>query len=85
MKTEFFLEIVEQELELGDEKINVDTELTSLENYDSMSKLFLITIADEHFGKEILAEQVDEITTVRNFMELIGVEHFEEEIVMTKW
>ncbi len=82
MTTDRFLVIIREDLELDpNEFIHIDTEFASLSVYDSMSKLFLITLADEHFDVTLEASQIDTLTTIRSFMELIGVEKFELETV----
>jgi acyl carrier protein len=80
MTIENFIKAIRQDLEIQDTIIlDQDTNFLELDCYDSMSKLFLITLADEHFDVELSAEQIDELTTIRSFMELIGLERFEEE------
>ncbi|MFC5047000.1 hypothetical protein ACFSTE_11115 [Aquimarina hainanensis] len=80
MTIDRFIEIIKDDLELAkDENVQLDTELESLSKYDSMSKLFLITLADEHFDVQLMAEQIDGLTTILSFVELIGVEKFELE------
>jgi acyl carrier protein len=76
MKKSEFLEQLEEELEL-DEELSVDTNLKDLEEYDSLSVLSIISFVDENFGKKLTADQLNNITTVKSLMELIGMDNFE--------
>ena len=58
--------------------IGVDTELKSLEGYDSLSVLSIIALIDENFNMSLTANQFKSLTTVRSLMDLIGKEHFTE-------
>lgn len=76
MKTSVFLEKLQEELE-EDEILTLDTNLKSLESYDSMSLLTIIAFVDENFNKKIDTKQFKDIETVSNLMDVIGKENFE--------
>ena len=76
MKKVEFINILRVCLEIDGVDIYEDTNLQSLDNYDSMAILSIIALIDEHFGKKIKGEQFENITTVKSLMELIGMENF---------
>jgi len=75
-KTEFY-EMLIDELELKEEKLDENTEFKNLGVWDSMASLILISVADENFGVKISSEKLKELTTVRSLMETIGYQNFE--------
>lgn len=77
MKKHEFLEKLQEELE-EDETLTVDTNLKSLESYDSLALLTIIAFVDENFDKKIEAKHFKDITTVQDLMNIIGTENFEE-------
>jgi len=77
MKVNEFIEKLKETLELEDEKLNEDTNLKDLEEYDSLSVLSIIAMIDENFGKQLSAQQFSDVTTVKSLIEKIGVENFE--------
>lgn len=77
MQTSEFIEKLKTALEIEDREIDEQTDLRSLEEYDSLSVLALIAMIDENFGKKIPGERFRQITTVQSLMECIGLEHFE--------
>jgi acyl carrier protein len=77
MKVNEFIEKLKETLELEDEKLNEDTNLKDLEEYDSLSVLSIIAMIDENFGKQLSAQQFSDVTTVTSLIEKIGVENFE--------
>ena len=73
MKKSEFYDILTDTLEIESvDKIDASTELTSLEEYDSLAVLSLIAMIDEHFGKRIAGTEFQKITTVQSLMDLIG-------------
>lgn len=77
MKTSVFIDKLKESLEVENEAITIDTELKSIEGYDSLSILSLIALIDENFNKSLTANQFKSLTTVGSLIELIGKEHFE--------
>lgn len=78
MKTSDFISKLKESLEVEDTMVGVDTELKSLEGYDSLSILSIITLVDENFNKRLTANQFKTLTTVKSLMDLIGSEIFTE-------
>lgn len=77
MKTPIFLEKLQEELE-EEETLTVDTDLKSLESYDSLALLTIIAFVDENFDKKIEAKNFKDIKTVKDLMNVIGTENFED-------
>ena len=76
MKKEEFLTLLTEALELQDIALQVSTDLTKIESYDSMAVMAVIAFADENFSKRLTAKQLSTITRVSDLMELIGMENF---------
>ncbi len=72
----FFKELLEC-MEIDPVDITEDTVFRQLEDFDSMAIMSIVAYADEKFGKTLAAEQLKEMKTVGDLMELIGREHFE--------
>lgn len=72
-----FIEKIKESLEIEDAKINENTNLTELEEYDSLAIIALVSMIDEHFGKALSEEDIKSIRTIKSLMEIIGLEHFE--------
>lgn len=77
MKTTFFLEKLQEELE-EDEKLFPETVLKNLDSYDSLALLTIIAFVDENFSKKIEAKNFKDIKTVQDLMNAIGPENFED-------
>lgn len=77
MTMDEFIEELKETLELENVKLNEDTNLKDLEEYDSLSVLSIIAMIDEKFGKKLSGQDFQSITTVKSLMELIGKDCFE--------
>jgi acyl carrier protein len=75
-KKDFFQELVEC-MEIEPVDIDEDTVFKDLEDFDSMAVMSIVAFADENFGETLTAEQLKNMKTVRDLMELIGMDHFE--------
>jgi acyl carrier protein len=78
MNTKEFIQNLKEALEFDKANLTIDTNLKTIEGYDSMSVMIIIAFADEHFSKKLTAQQLAGITTVRSLMELIGIGHFSD-------
>ena len=78
MKKEEFIENLKDVLEIGDDdyKITTETNLTDLEEYDSLSVLAIVAMIDKNFSKQIPSLDFIKITTIKSLMDLIGEEYF---------
>lgn len=75
-KNIFFEELLEC-MEIDPVEINENTVFIELEDFDSMAILSIIAFVDEKFEKTMSTEELQKVKTVRDLMELIGMEHFE--------
>lgn len=76
-KSEFYKELVDF-LELDAPGINENTEMKSIDGFDSMAVMSLIAFCDEKFGTRINAQQIQKLTSVGSLMEFLGKEKFED-------
>jgi acyl carrier protein len=76
-KKDFYNELIEF-LEFEPVELTEETELKSLDGYDSMAVMSLIAFCDEKFSKKINAQQIQNLTTVGSLMEFLGKENFED-------
>ena len=75
-KDTFFEELVEW-MEIEPVDINEDTIFRELEDFDSMSVMSIVAYSNEKFGKPLSAKQLQKMNTVRDLMELIGIDYFD--------
>ena len=68
---EKFLEAFKEALELEDEKVNFDDALADFDTWDSMSRLSLIALLDEHFEVEVSDAEFDDLDTVKELFNLV--------------
>lgn len=77
MEKDRFIELLKETLEIDESiQLNENTVLTDIEEYDSLSTLGIIALIDEHFGKKLSGEDLQNITTVKSLMEMIGEDQF---------
>lgn len=72
MTQEEKIALLEDMLELDSNSLTPDTELASIEEYDSMAKLSLIVLMDEEFGKRLTGEQILKFRNVGDILEFMG-------------
>ena len=78
IKKEEFLNSLKEALEVEDDKtLAMDTNLKDLEEYDSLSVLVIVAMVDKKFGKQISSSDFENITTIGDLIELIGIDYFE--------
>lgn len=68
---EKFLEAFKEALELEDENVSFDDTLADFDTWDSMSRLSLIALLDEHFEVEVSDAEFDDIETVQELFKLV--------------
>lgn len=68
---EQFLEVLKEALELEDENVTFEDTLADFETWDSMSRLSLIALLDEHFEVEVSDNEFDDVDTVNDLFELV--------------
>lgn len=68
MTDEKKLELLAEVFDCEVEDISADTELTELENWDSMAKLSLIVMMDDECGKTLTSNEIKTFKTVGDIM-----------------
>ena len=76
MDTQDFLLKLQEELE-EEVTLQPETNLKSLESYDSLALLTIIAFVDENFNKKVEAKHFKDIKTIDDLMMVIGKENFE--------
>lgn len=66
------MELINDLLEVEEGELSLDTELSSLENWDSMTRLSLIVMMDEDFDKELTGDVVRSFKTVKDIVDFMG-------------
>ena len=68
MTNEEKIALLEDMLELDASTLTPETELTSVDEYDSMAKLSLIVLFDEECGKKLTGEEIRSFRTVADIL-----------------
>jgi acyl carrier protein len=72
MTKEEKIALLEDMLELESGALAPETELSSIDEYDSMAKLSLIVLMDDEFSKKLTGEQIREFKTVQDILDFMG-------------
>lgn len=72
MTNEEKIALLEDMLELDGGTLKTETELNSIDEYDSMAKLSLIVLMDDECGKKLTGEQIREFKTVQDILDFMG-------------
>ena len=66
------IRLLEETFEMDENTLSEETLLDDVVEYDSMSKLSLIVLLDEEFGKKLTGEQINEFKTVKDILDFMG-------------
>lgn len=66
-----YLNILQEALETENLEISLDDKLTDFDTWDSMSRLSLIALLDEHFEVEVTDSEFEDLDTVDDLYNLI--------------
>ena len=58
------IELLEDMMDLDEGDLSLDTDLSDLEEWDSMSKLSMVVLAQKEFNKTLSVEEVNSFETV---------------------
>lgn len=72
MTKEEKIALLEDMLELESGALIAETELSSIDEYDSMAKLSLIVLMDDEFSKKLTGEQISAFKTVQDVLDFMG-------------
>lgn len=64
--------MLEDMLELKAGSLSLDTQLSSIDEYDSMAKLSLIVLMDDEFGKKLTGEQIRQFKTIGDILDFMN-------------
>ncbi len=70
-KAKKFLEALQQALEVEDKEVKFEDKFKEYEEWNSLARLSLIAMLDEHFGVQIQAADFDKLQTVGDLFEAI--------------
>lgn len=77
MKRQEFIDLLLIELGETETLANENTVLKSLEVWDSMASLVLISCIDSNFSVTLTSEKIEELNTFKEVIEAVGVHNFE--------
>lgn len=63
--------LLEEMMELDENTLAEDTVLEDLVEWDSMASLSLIVLMDDDFGKKLTGEQISELKTIKDILDLM--------------
>ena len=72
MTNEEKIALLEDMLDLDGGTLKPETELSDIEEYDSMAKLSLIVMFDDEFGKKLTGEEIRTFKTVGDILASMG-------------
>ena len=72
MTNEEKIALLEDMLDLDGGTLKPETELSDIEEYDSMAKLSLIVLFDDEFGKKLTGEEIRTFKTVGDILASMG-------------
>lgn len=72
MTNEEKIALLEDMLELETGTLTPETELSSIDEYDSMAKLSLIVLFDEEFSQKLTGEEIRSFKTVGDILVSMG-------------
>ena len=62
------ISLLEDTFEINAGTLKVETELDTVQEYDSMAKLSLIILSDEEFNKKLTGEQIRSFKTIGDIL-----------------
>lgn len=71
MKRTEIIEMIEEMLDVEVGSLNEGSVLSEIPEYDSMTKLSLIVMCDDEFGKKLTGERIVEFSTVKDIVDFI--------------
>ena len=65
------LALLEEAFDMDEGTLSADMQLDEIEEYDSMTKLSLIVMVDEEFGKNLTGEEIKEFKRVQDILNIM--------------
>ena len=69
MDSKALIEELAEILDVDEDMLSEDTDLTAMDEWDSIAKLSIIIFADEHLGKKITGEELKIVKTVADLLQ----------------
>lgn len=77
-KFEFVTQLAEF-CEFEEQDLKPETNLNSIEGFDSMARMAIIAFVDENFNVKLSAKQLQELSDFNSIIKLIGDKKFESD------
>ena len=77
MTKQEFIELFVEELEIEETELTLDTQLSDIEEWDSMGIMLTIGLVSQKFNVKLVNNDMKELTTLGSLVERIGSEKFE--------
>lgn len=71
MTVETKLDLIAETLDTDRDGLTLETDLSSLDEWDSMGVIATITMLDRNYKKVLSAEQIESLTTVKDILDLM--------------
>lgn len=68
-----FLNAFKEALEIEEDKVEMSDVMSDFDTWDSMSRLSLIALLDEHFEIEISDDEFENMTTVQDLYDKVQI------------
>lgn len=72
MTTKEKLALLEDMFDMDEGTLDAATELSDLDEWDSMAKLSLIVLMDDECGKELKSDDIKKFSTVQDILDYMG-------------
>lgn len=72
MKQDEFIELLIEEVEIEDTELTKDTRLNSIEEWDSLAVMTVISISDEYFQRKVSAAEINSLHSVGDLYNLVN-------------
>lgn len=69
MKLEEKISMLEEMLELDEGTLKISTNLSEIEEWDSMAKLSLIVLLDDEFDRSISGEDINRLVKIQDILD----------------
>lgn len=68
---EKFMEILAEAMQVEASELGPETNFKEVDGWDSMAAVSLVVLVDQHYARQLTAEDVLQATTVRELFELV--------------
>ena len=78
MKTQDFIDLFIEELEIEETEVTLETEFDSLEEWDSMNRMVVIGLVADNFKVKLTSQDLKSLTTLKSLLDKIGADKFSD-------